>query len=351
MKKDITIGMDLGDLKQEICVLDSEGNVIEVAQVGNTKEALGKWFGKRPPARVALEAGTCSGWISRLLESQGHETIVAQPRKLKAIWGSDHKTDVTDAEMLARLARVDVKLLSPIKHRGETAQVALMNIRARDGLVQTRTKLVNQVRGLAKSMGHRFPKCDACYFVRHARAAMPEELCAALTPLLEVIEQVGERIRGYDKTVKQMAKNEYPETICLTRVYGVSHLTALAFILTIDDPRRFNHSREVGPYLGLVPRKDQSGRIDKQLRITKAGDAYVRRLLTGSAQCILKSNAPDNYLRRKGERIAARGGKNARKRAVTAVSRSLAVLLHRLWVTQAEFEPQGLSTVGLKKAV
>ncbi len=351
MKNGITIGMDLGDKKHEICVLDAEGKVSEVAQVMNTKEALGKWFGSRSPARVALEAGTHSGWISRLLESLGHEVIVAQPRKVKAIWSSDRKNDSSDAEMLARLARVDVNLLCPIQHRSEKAQTELMKIRARDGLVQTRTKLVNQVRGLAKSMGHRFPSCDARYFVRHARMDMPEMLSETLEPLLEIVEQLDERIHGYDQSIKKSAVKEYPEAIVLTSVYGVSHLTALAFILTLDDPNRFKHSREVGPYLGLVPRQDQSGSIDRQLRITKAGDSYMRRLLAGSAQCIMKSNAPDNYLRRKGDRIAARGGKNARKRAVIAVARSLSVLLHQLWVSQTPFEPQGLPAEEIKKAV
>lgn len=137
----------------------------------------------------------------------------------------------------------------------------------------------------------------------------------------------------------------------MVSVYGVSYLTALAFVLTIDDPQRFSRSRQVGPYLGMVPRQDQSGETDKQLRITKAGDSYMRRLLVGSAQCIMKRSAPDSYLRRKGERIAARGGKNARKRAVVAVARSLAVLLHQLWVSQAMFNPQGSPKTLLEKAV
>lgn len=351
MKESNTVGMDLGDKKHDLCVVNGTGQVKERRQLTNTREALTKWFSAASPCRVALEAGTHSGWISRLLESLGHEVIVAQPRKVKAIWASDRKNDASDAEMLARLARVDVNLLCPVRHRSEDAQTQLLQIKARDGLVGTRTKLVNQVRGLAKSMGHRFPSCDARYFVRHARRDMPEALSEALGPLLDIIEQLDERINAYDQNVKKSAQQDYPETQYLCSVYGVSHLTALAFILTIDDPGRFKRSREVGPYLGLVPRQDQSGSIDKQLRITKAGDSYLRRLLVGSAQCIMKSNAPDSYLRRKGERIAARGGKNARKRAVIAVARSLAVLLHQLWVSQTMFDPQGLSAEGIKKAV
>lgn len=340
MKKGITIGMDLGDKKHDICVLDAEGQVIERTQIANTREALAKYFDRPESCLVAMEAGTHSGWISRLLESFGHQVIVAQPRAVRAIWSRDRKNDTNDAELLARLARADVQLLCPVRHRSEEAQQELLKIRARDGLVQVRSKLVNQTRGLAKSMGFRFSCCDTAYFVQHARDEMPESLSPALTPLLEVIEQVDAQIKVYDQQIKQSAMRDYPETQYLTSVYGVSHLTALAFILTIDDPGRFARSREVGPYLGLVPRQDQSGQTDKQLPITKAGDSYLRRLLVGSAQCILRSNAPDNYLRRKGERIAARGGKNARKRAVIAVARSLAVLLHRLWVSKTSFDPQ-----------
>lgn len=351
MKKGITIGMDLGDKKHDLCVLDAEGQVVERKTLSNTAEALTKYFSRCASCVVALEAGTHSGWISRLLESLGHKVIVAQPRALKAIWSRDRKNDASDAELLARLARADVQLLCPVRHRSEEAQQELLKIKARDGLVRVRSKLVNQVRGLAKSMGYRFGSCDAAYFVWHARDEMPESLSPALIPLLEVIEQLDERIKAYDWQVKQSAVRDYPETQYLASVYGVSHLTALAYILTIDDPGRFERSREVGPYLGLVPRQDQSGQMDKQLRITKAGDTYLRRLLVGSAQCIMRSKAPDSYLRRKGERIAARGGKNARKRAVIAVARSLAVLLHQLWVSKTFFDPQKIPAEAMAKAV
>jgi len=351
MKKGITVGMDLGDKKHDLCVLDEAGKVNERKQLMNTAEALTKYFRGLPPCLIALEASTHSGWISRLLESLGHKVIVAQPRALKAIWSRDRKNDASDAELLARLARADVQLLCPVRHRSEKAQTDLLMIKARDGLVQSRTKLVNQVRGLAKSMGHRFRSCDSRYFVRYARADMSELLEVALTPLLEIIEQLEERIKAYDQQVKQTAKRDYPETRYLVSAYGVSYLTALAFVLTLDDPKRFDRSREVGPYLGLVPRQDQSGQVDKQLRITKAGDAYLRRLLVGSAQCIMKRNSPDSYLRDKGLRISERGGKNARKRAVVAVARSLAVVLHKLWVSETMFDPRAPRAELLDEAV
>lgn len=339
MKNGNTMGMDLGDRNHEVCVLDAEGTVVERCRVGNTKEQIQKCFSKMEPCRIAIEAGTHSGWISRQLESLGYSVIVAQPRAVRAIWARDRKNDVADAEMLARLLRADAELLSPIKHRSEKAQLDLLTIKARDGLVQVRTKLINQVRGLGKSLGHRFPACDARYFVTKARPTLPESLAEALNSVLEVIEDLDRRIKHYDQEITRIARKDYPETKRLTSVPGVGALTALAYVLTIDDPGRFKRSREVGAYVGLVPRQDQSGSSDKQLHITKAGDGYLRRLLVGSAQCILKKNGPDCQVRDRGLRLAARGGKNGKKRAVVAIARSLAVLLHKLWVSKTDFDP------------
>jgi transposase len=340
METSITIGMDLGDRNHEVCVLDAKGVVRERERVDNSAKHIQKYFERYERCRIALEAGTHSGWISRLLESLGHQVVVAQPRMVKAIWSRDRKNDASDAEMLARLLRADPELLKPIKHRSEKAQCDLLLIKARDGLVQMRTKLINQVRGLGKSLGHRFPACDARYFAARARTDMPVLLAEAIDSLLEVIEDISRRITEYDRKITRLAHREYPETTYLESVPGVGALTALAYLLTIDDPHRFRRSREIGPYLGLVPRQDQSGSLDKQLRITKSGDVYLRRLLVGSAQCILKKNGPDCQLRDRGMRIAARGGKNGKKRAVVAVARSLAVLLHKLWVSKTVFDPQ-----------
>jgi transposase len=332
------MGMDVGDRFHEICVLDAEGAVVERKRLANKQEDMHAYFSQCPPCRIALEAGTHSGWISRLLETLKYTVVVAQPRAVRAIWSRDRKNDVSDAEMLARLLRADAKLLSPIKLRSEKTQIDLLMIKARDGLVQTRTKLINQVRGLGKSLGHRFPASDAHTFATKARHELPENMKEALESLLEVIEELSKRIRVYDKQIEQTARKDYSETLRLRSVPGVGSLTALAYVLTVDDPERFKRSRDVGPYLGLVPRQDQSGGIDKQLHITKAGDRYLRRLLVGSAQYILGRYGQDCPLRTFGLRLAARGGKNAKKRAVVALARKLAVLLHKLWVSGKPFD-------------
>ena len=253
--------------------------------------------------------------------------------------GEGRKTDRLDAENLARLARLDPKLLSPVEHRGEAPQAHLALIRSREVLVRARTKLINHVRGMVKPFGARIPSCSAQYF--HVRAAdgLPEPARPALEPLLETIGSLTVRIREYDRRIEAVAEELYPETRLLRRVPGIGPLTALAFVLILEDPDRFRTSRSVGAYAGLTPGTHQSGEHDPQRRISRQGDEMLRRLLVGSAQYVLGPFAPDSDLRRHGLKIAQRGGKNAKKRAVVAVARKLAILLHRLWATGEAYEP------------
>jgi transposase len=333
------IGVDLGDRFTEICELDAQGAVSRQIRLRTTRAALQEYFGSRPPTRVALETGTQSGWISRLIAACGHAVIVANARELRKIHQSDRKTDRADAEILARMVRFDPLLLAPIQHRSEQMQADISLIRARDVLVGARTKLINAARGLVKSLGGRLPHCTSAYFAKRVREQAPKEFEAMLAPLVIAIDPVTEQIRCYDKKIEEVAHQNYPETRVLQQVAGVGALTSLAFVLTLFDKDRFTRSRDVGPYLGLVPRRDDSGERSPQLPITKAGNGYLRRLLIGSAHYILGPFGPDCELRRFGMLLAERGGKNAKKRAIVAVARKLAVLLHRLWVTAEIYEP------------
>lgn len=309
MKKRSYAGMDLGDKTHEVCVLDAEGQVQARARIDNSAEAIRGYFEKQPTSMaVALEAGTHSGWISRLLEKMGFRVVVAQPRRLRALWGRDRKNDASDAELLARMLRADPELLHPITHRSEGEHVAILSLRARDAMVRMRTQAINTARGLAKSVGHRLPGASAEAFARKAREGLPENLEAALLPLIELVANLTEQIKAFDRQVEPMARTRYPQTARLRAVSGVGALTSVAYVLTVADPSRFERSREVGPYLGLVPRQDQSGSIDRQLHITKAGDGYLRRLLVGSAQYILGAFGPPCGLRSFGLKLAARGG-------------------------------------------
>lgn len=333
-----TIGVDLGDRSSAFCVLDSDGTVVAQAKLRTTPQAFEQQFATLAPARIALEAGTHSGWVSRLIESYGHEVIVANPREVRKIYQNNRKNDRNDAHILARLARFDPQLLAPIRHRNPQMQADLAFIRARETLVSTRTQCINTVRSLVKAQAHRLPTCSAESFTR-ASVHVPAQLKAALAPLFATIHTLTEQIRVYDKQIEALATSSYAETTVLRQVSGVGALTALAFVLTLADRQRFTTSREVGPYLGLVPRQDDSGDRTSQLRITKAGDHYLRRLLVGSAQYILGRFGPDTDLRRHGARLTERGGRNAKKRAVVAVARKLAILLHRLWVTGEVYDP------------
>jgi transposase len=335
----VTIGLDLGDRFSYYVVLNKAGKCVTEGRVATTQVALHALFSSYAKARVAIEVGTHSPWISRLLQPLVAEVFVANTREVRRISQSVSKSDRVDAETLARLARADPQLLSPIQHRSARTQSDLLIIRARDGLVRARSMLVNQTRGLAKSFGFRFPKCSAETFANKARKDLPVHMRASLGPILRTIADLTRRIREMDTKVETLAQKRYPHTQLLQQVSGVGPLTSLAYVLTIEDPRRFRKSRMVGPYVGLRPRRDQSGERDPQLGITKTGDSHLRRLLVQSSQYILGPFGPDTALRRWGLNLAARGGKKAKKRAVVAVARKLAVLLHRLWVTAEVYEP------------
>jgi transposase len=339
MKNGITVGMDMGDKNHSVCVLDADGEVQERTTVTNTSKAIRKYFGTLEPCRVALEAGTHSGWVSRILEERGHEVLVGNPRKLRVIWDSDQKDDDKDAEMLARIARLDPHLLHPIHHRGKEAHTDLAVIKARDMLVKARTTLIAHARGAVKSTGNRISSCGAEVFHRRLLDEMPAELRPALEPVMKSIEDLTSRIRHYDKLLAELCSEKYSETDGLRAIAGVGPITSLAFILTIEESSRFDKSRAVGPYLGLVPKRDKSGQVDKQLRITKAGNEHLRRLLVGSSQYILGPFGPDCDLRRFGRKLAERGGKNAKRRAVIAVARKLGVMMHQLWKSGTVYDP------------
>jgi transposase len=336
-----TAGLDLGDKYSYLCLIDSQsGEVIEEGRLRTSPEAFRRRFSsEQPPMRIAIEAGTHAPWASRVLEECGHEVLVANARKLRLIYANKRKTDEVDAENLARLARVDPKLLYPLKHRGEESQAHLAIVRARQALVGARTQLVNHVRGAVKSFGARLPKCPARSFHNKAPEHIPEALLPALGPVLEQIGSLTERIKDYDRKLETISEDHYPETKLLRQVEGIGPLTALTFVLTVEDPHRFKKSRAVGAYLGLVPATDRSGDSDPQKRISKEGDEMLRKLLVGSAHYVLGPFGKDSDLRRHGEKVASCGAKNAKKRAVVAVARKLCVLLHRLWVTGEVYEP------------
>ena len=335
----MTVGLDVGDKFVHACFLDHDGIIVEESRLGATALALRRRLGGDERYRVILEAGLHSPWMSRLLVNLGHEVYVANPRRLRAIYLNESKSDRVDAEYLARIGRLDPALLFPLRHRTAGTQADLALLRSRAMVVKARSTLIQYVRGVVKSAGGRIPHCDARTFAHKAVLHLPSELEPVLSPVVATIANMDKTIVAYDKQIEQMTEERYPETELLQQVAGVGAITAATFVLTVEDPTRFPHSRSIGSYLGLRPRQDESGTIKKQLRITKAGDEHLRSLLVSCSQYILGHFGPDTDLRRWGLRLAERGGKNGKKRAVVAVARKLSVLLMRLWITGEIYEP------------
>ena len=335
----LTIGLDLGDRSSWYCVLDEDGEVLLEQRVGTTPKAMKEVFGGMPRSRIALETGMHSPWVSRLLSELGHEVIVAHARNVRLIGESRKKDDRLDARTLARLARIDPQLLCPVKHRSAKAQAHLTVIRARAGLVRARTSLINTARGLTKSYGERLRGCSPRKMNPDLGKDLSPELQAALEPLLEGVESLSERIRESNEHIEKIARESYPQVARLQQVKGVGTLIALTYLLTLEDPRRFRKSRDVGCYVGLQPGRRNSGQSEPQLHISKEGDPYLRTLLVQGAHHMLGPFGADSDLRRWGLKLAERGGKNGKKRAVIATARKLAVLLHRLWVSGEGYEP------------
>jgi transposase len=339
LQQRLTIGLDLGDRNRWYCVLDESGQIQREQRVRTNATALREVFSEMAHSRIALEIGTHSPWISRLLSELGHEVMVANARRVRLIGESRNKDDGLDAQTLARLARIDPQLLYPVGHRSAQAQADLMMIRARAGLVRARTGLVNMARGLAKSYGERLRGCNVRNLNPEKAEGLSPELQRALEPLLACIESVSEQIAEYNERIEKLAQDSYPQVALLKQVKGVGTLIALTFLLTLEDPHRFRKSRDVGCYLGLQPGRRNSGQSEPQMYISNEGDPYLRTLLVQGAQHILGPFGVDCDLRRWGLKLAERGGRSGKKRAIVATARKLAVLLHHLWVSGEVYEP------------
>lgn len=348
MKKTIesVVGFDIGDRRIEVCVVSLRGGRVRRREkVATEREAVESWLRCEPRSRIVMETGTHAPWIARAAQSAGHEVIVADARTVKLITESMKKTDRRDAELLARLGRSDMALLRPAHVRSEATQRQRAMLRLRDALVRARSLQINALRGVMKTDGRRLPACSAEAFPRTAWEAMDAGWRALALPSLQAIFRLSRQIRQYDRQLEEIAARDHGEAVArVGQVAGVGTLTALAVVLAVEDPRRFKSGRQMSAYLGLVPRRSQSGEKDPNLGISKEGDAYARRLLVSAAHYVLE-RGPDTDLRRWGLALQARWGPKTRKRAAVAVARKLAVLLHRLWVDGSKYEPLRAATV------
>ena len=337
-KTQITIGLDLGDRRHAYCVLDEAGKMAREGSFGNTREQLASMARSYPGATAVMEAGTHSPWVSRFLQELGLRAVVANPRKTRAIYENERKCDRRDAMMLARLARMDLTLLHPVKHGSQEAQQDMLQLKLRDSLVRARVALINAVRFTLKSLGYPVSNPSSERFHKIVLKEVPESIGEMIAHNVAAIAELTQRIKALDVSISRLAAERYPETIYLQHVSGVGPITSLYFVLKVGNPGRFKRTRDIGAFLGLCPKRDQSGETDKELRISKCGDRYLRRLLVSAAQYILGPFGADSALREHGLRLAQEGTARAKKRAVVAVARKLAVLLLTLWKSREPYE-------------
>lgn len=331
------IGLDLSDEKANYCLMDGRKKILREGSVDMDQEALKELFGALQPSRVVLESCGQSAWVAKVIRSLGHEVIVINPRRLELLTRSTKKTDRNDARLLALVGRLDVELLIPVHEKADETLVVRLELRARAQLVRTRTRMINLARSAIKLLGGKPPKCNADVF--HEKVELDARLTPGLAPIVRILAQIQAELEALDERLAKHCAKHYPQTELLRAIHGVGPIVALSFVTAVEKPERFKSSRAVGAYFGLTPRKDQSGKSDPSLRISKEGDGVVRSLLVTAATHILKRSAPDTDLKRFGKRLAKSGSKRDKGRARIAVARKLAVLMHRMWLTGEIYQP------------
>lgn len=328
-------GIDVHQKESEICILNEEGDVIERTRIRTTRQVLTGYFDKRDQMRVIMEAGGSSQWVSRIVEGSGHDLVLCVPRRVRLIAESTLKSDEIDAEVLARLGRIDPGFLGKANHRSEEAQLLQTNLTVRSALVKSRANWVRTAQGVLRGFGYRIPGGQSRNFPKRcAKVEIPEELRTAIQPLLDQIEAISEEIERIEKKLETIAEG-IPEVNHLRRIPGVGLLVALYFVLSIDDPERFHRSRDVADFFGLRPTVRGSGEVLHYGRITKQGDPEMRRLLVQAAH-VMMNGKKGGRLKDWANEVAARRGK---PKAAVALARKLAVLMHHLWVTGEVFKP------------
>ena len=307
----VVVGLDLGDRRSHMHAVARDGRrVVRRQSLTTDRKGLAQGFHGLPRCRVVVETGTHTPWVAEHLVALGHEAMVVNARDIAYIYRSTRKDDRVDAQKLAMLGLMDPPLLRPVRSRSLTAYEDLALVRQRTVLVRARSQLVNATRGMAKTLGDRVQRCSTEAFPQRAAKDLPAGVHLALAPLIEGVRALSERIRDCDHRIEELSRTRYPQTRRLRQVPGVGPILSLAFVLAVDDPTRFRKSREVGPFFGLVPCRDQSGARDPELPITKTGDTLVRWLLVQAAHHMLMQRAPDSDLRRWGLEHTRIGGQS-----------------------------------------
>ena len=331
------VGLDVSVDETSVCVVDGDGKILHESKVKSVPSAIAKIVAKHAPAaeRVGLEAGGSSSWLCRELGDLGLPVIHMEARHAhRALSMRINKTDKNDARGLADLMRVGwFKAAHPKSVEAHRLRTMLL---ARKRLVDTKRQFENQARNVMKTTGTMLGSTAGRGFAEKLDAACKADpiLNAICGPLLKVIEVIKKQITAYDRNLQARARSDKTVRRLMTTP-GVGTLTALAFVSSIDDPHRFKRSSDVGAYLGLTPRRHQSGEMDWTGHISKLGDGLARTYLFEAASVLISRVDKWSTLKAWGVRLAKRIGS---KKARIAVARKMAVILHCLWVDGTEFE-------------
>jgi len=329
-------GIDLASKTSAVCILNDQGVIVREQMVETEAEPLSEALAERGRLRCVVEAAPLAEWVAQVLEEQGHEVSLIDPRRAKAVIQTKNKTDKLDARNLAKLAQTGWYTTVPRKSAG--ARLQRTQLQARQGLGQTAKAQAARIRGLLRAHGLKVGPVSAGQFVARVQTLLAQHLPALspiLAPLLTIYQHAHQAAKVLEKRVKQCAQQD-PVCERLMTVPGVGPLVASTYVATIDDPTRFATSTQVAAYLGLVPRVYQSGTTNYHGRISKEGDKLLRWLLVEAANVLLTRTKQSCALKRWGLKLAKKRGQG---KANVAVARKLAILLHRLWVTEVPFTP------------
>ena len=331
------VGLDVSQKETSVCVVDERGRVVYEGKAKSEPGALTALIRKRAPKaeRIGFETGAMASWLWHELRRVDLPVVCIDARHAHAVLSVRmNKSDENDARGLAELVRVgwyrEVKVKS-----GESQKIRAMLV-ARSRLVGIRRDIENQVRSMIKEYGLLFPRAIGLQFRKQVIKLLGEghQLQGIITPLLAIHEQVCREQAAFDEEVRRLAKSD--ETVRrLMTVPGVGMVTALTFRYTIDDPSRFRSASTVGAYLGLTPRRNQSGKMDTNGRISRWGDRLLRSYLFEAATVLLHRTKKWSTLKAWGMKLAKRIGM---KKAKVAIARKIAVILHCIWVDGTSFE-------------
>jgi len=329
-------GLDMGKKSSHFCVVDKGRRVIDDGQVCNRLADIEKCFGDMPPMRIVIEASTKAFWMADRLEELGHEVIVVDPGRTKAIGAARIKHDKLDAKILAELCAAG--LLACVDRPSESQRLDRLIVVSRDGLVKSRTRLIAMVRSILDSEGIELKSCATDRFVdavTDIAEDLPEAMWLSIEPVLTGIHLLSEQIEACDEHLKQVVADDQ-DVKRLKTVPGVGTIVAACFLAAVRSPERFTSGRQVGAYLGLVPSLYQSGKTCRRGKITKHGNGQARWALCIAANVLLRTRKR-TALGDWGRGLVARLG---RKKAIVAIARKLAAVMWSMLKHGSDFEPR-----------